>query len=59
MKKKYYLIDGQQDMKGYVEICDGKLVVGNLGLKVWKYKKDIKEEGFSDEEIVRVAVYIY
>lgn len=59
MKKKIYLLDGQEEVKGWVEIKDGKIVVGNLGFRVWKHKKDIKEEGFSDDEIVRVAVYIY
>lgn len=59
MEKKIYLLDGQEEAKGYAEIQDGKLVIGRLGFKVWKHKKDMKEEGFSDEEIVRVAIYIY
>ena len=42
---------------GYAEYDEG-LVVGRLGLKVYKSKQAMKDEGFPDDEIAYVEVKI-
>lgn len=44
-------------VKGWVEIDDkGQIVVGNLGVKVWKHKYAILEEGFDKSELLPVLI---
>lgn len=45
-------------VEGYVEIRNGKPYLGRVGLKVWRFKKDILAEGFESEEVRKVRVSV-
>ncbi len=46
-----------KEINGYVEITDeGQLEIGRLGLKVYRNKQKIKDEGFHNDNIGYVEV---
>ena len=58
MKKTYRKIDSFKRFKGWVEIENGEIVIGNFGIKVYKRKNRILNEGFTVNEIGKVEVKI-
>lgn len=48
-----------QTMKGWIEV-DSKvnIVKGEIGIKVYRFKKDIIAKGFSEEEIAKIEIKI-
>ena len=49
----------KEQVKGWAEIDEnGKLVMGDIGLKVYRKRMDIRNEGFASEEVTEVEVKI-
>lgn len=46
-------------VEGWVEVDElGRIVIGQLGIKIYGKKQDIIDEGFLKEEVAKAVIYV-